>query len=202
MRGERLRRACALRGACRCRLRQRKRSPPIRLLAQRIVAGGDDYEILAAVPAARAPAFPAAATTSGIAGRADRPDGGRSRHCHRGPERTAARARPHRLGSFLTSGRRHRASCQGSSRRVVTMCPPCKALHGGRTFGMVPRDSGPGRQPPGQQAAHRLHADVAELVRRLGAAFSGGFGHDYGDVGNHPVRAACRSSTAPAPCAP
>jgi thiamine-monophosphate kinase len=36
-------------------------------LAQRILAGGDDYEILATVPAARAPAFPAAAATSGIA---------------------------------------------------------------------------------------------------------------------------------------
>jgi thiamine-monophosphate kinase len=36
-------------------------------LAQRILAGGDDYEILATLPAARAPAFPAAAATSGIA---------------------------------------------------------------------------------------------------------------------------------------
>jgi thiamine-monophosphate kinase len=34
-------------------------------LAQRIVAGGDDYEILAAVPAAQAPAFQAAAAAAG-----------------------------------------------------------------------------------------------------------------------------------------
>ena len=35
-------------------------------LAQRIVAGGDDYEILAAVPAAQASAFQAAAAEAGV----------------------------------------------------------------------------------------------------------------------------------------
>ena len=53
---------------------------------------------------------------------------------------------------------------------------------------MVPRDSGPGRQLRDSRRRRALRCSRA-LVD-LGAAFPGGFGNEYGDVGNHRLRAA------------
>ena len=53
--------------ACRCRRRPRRRWPPIRPCCETALTGGDDFEIVCTVPAAKAEAFRAAAKAAEVA---------------------------------------------------------------------------------------------------------------------------------------